>query len=154
MMGLMPSLPISGAITRLLFVCFCLTPSRATPHSTTSASCTLTAKASLRTTPRRRGGIGWRLVEGRSNEDVTIPKLGEVLYAVKGSTTVLDLLDQVFNFSASSVSYRVSGVAYLGRFFPDGVPYDKSGRIRLLDGVPGGDDGSGGTGGVRTLAPQ
>lgn len=94
-----------------------------------------------------------RLVEGRSDENVTIPKLGEVRYPIKGSTTVLDLLEQVFNFSASGVSYRISGVAYLGRLFPEGVPYDRSGRIKLLDRFPGGDDGRGGEGEVRTFQP-
>lgn len=91
-----------------------------------------------------------RLVEGRSDEAVTIPRLGDVLYPVKASTNVLDILDQVLNFSSSGVSYRISGVAYLGRFFPKGVPYDKSGRIGLLDRWPSG--GSSG-GGARTLEP-
>jgi LEA14-like dessication related protein len=94
-----------------------------------------------------------RLVEGRSDQNVTIPKLGDALYPIKASTNVLDLLDQVLNFSASSVSYHITGVAYLGRFFPEGVPYDKSGRIRLLDRIPGDRGGSGGKGAVRTLAP-
>jgi LEA14-like dessication related protein len=97
---------------------------------------------------------GAPFVRGRSDESVTIPALGDVLYPIKASTSVLDLLQQAFNLSTSGMSYRVNGIAYLGRFFPQGVPYDKSGRIGLF----GGTGGSGGTapgtgGGTRTLKP-
>ena len=101
---------------------------------------------------------GSRFIEGRSSESVTIPRLGDVLYPVKATTSVLDLLQQALNLNTSGLAYRISGIAYLGRFFPQGVPYQKEGRIGLLGGSggssgSGGSTGSGSGGGTRTLKP-
>lgn len=97
---------------------------------------------------------GAPFVRGRSDESVTIPALGDVLYPIKASTSVLDLLQQAFNLSTSGMAYRVSGIAYLGRIFPQGVPYDKSGRLGMFGGGASPSPGPAAPStGTRTLKP-
>ncbi len=76
---------------------------------------------------------GQAFADGFSNEAVTIPRLSEVTVPVTASTTLFDLVQQVLILGQrEDFSYRISGVAYLSGLRKRSVPYEQTGRLRLL----------------------
>lgn len=78
--------------------------------------------------------------QGFTNEAVTIPRLGEATVPVVASTTLLDLVQQALVFGKrGDLSYRIEGVAYLQGPTRRSLPYERSGRLRLLPDTGPGD---------------
>jgi LEA14-like dessication related protein len=76
---------------------------------------------------------GKQLVRGFSNESVTIPRLGEARLPVTASTNLIDLVQQALRIARSGqLDYRIVGQAYVSGLGNRSMPYDKSGRLRLL----------------------
>ena len=74
---------------------------------------------------------------GLSNQAVTVPRLGEARLRVVASTTLLDLVQQVLILGErSDLSYRIEGVVYLRGAARRKLPYETSGRLRLLPAQP------------------
>ena len=74
---------------------------------------------------------------GLSNQAVTVPRLGEARLRVVASTTLIDLVQQVLILGArSDLSYRIEGVVYLRGAARRKLPYETSGRMRLLPAQP------------------
>lgn len=70
---------------------------------------------------------------GFTDQPVTVPRLGEVRVPIVASTTLLDMVQQALVLGRrADLSYRVSGVAYLRGVTGRTLPYEKSGRLRLL----------------------
>jgi LEA14-like dessication related protein len=75
------------------------------------------------------------LVEGFTNESVVIPRLGEARLPVLASTSLLDIVRQIMALGESeSLSYRLSGRAYLAGFARASVPFESGGTLELLPG--------------------
>ncbi len=82
---------------------------------------------------------------GQSDQNVTVPSLGETLVSVQASTTFLDVAQQVLALTeGGNVKYRLSGIAFLRGLGRNEVPYEKEGSLRLFDALGGG----------RTLVPR
>ena len=74
---------------------------------------------------------------GLSNQAVTVPRLGEARLRVVASTTLIDLVQQVLILGQrSDLSYRIEGVVYLRGAARRKLPYETSGRLRLLPAQP------------------
>ena len=82
---------------------------------------------------------GRPFARGYSNESVTIPRLGEATVPVVATTTVFDMVQQVFALNDRAViSYKLSGKAYVEGMFGGAVPYEKTGSLQLAPGaLPG-----------------
>ncbi len=75
--------------------------------------------------------------QGFSNQAVTLPRLGEARVSVVASTTLIDLVQQALILGErSDLSYRIEGVVYLRGAARRKVPYETSGRMRLLPAQP------------------
>ncbi len=74
---------------------------------------------------------------GLSNQAVTLPRLGEARVSVVASTTLIDMVQQMLILGErSELSYRIEGVVYLRGAGARKVPYETSGRMRLLPAQP------------------
>jgi len=74
---------------------------------------------------------------GLSNQSVTVPRLGEAELRVVASTTLIDVVQQMLVLGErSDLSYRIAGVVYLRGTARRKVPYETSGRLRLLPAQP------------------
>ncbi len=88
---------------------------------------------------------GQPFANGLSNQSVTIPALGNAVVPVEVSSGILAVVQQLMGMTQSTeFSYRMTGIAYLGGFGRDDVPFEQSGSLGL---------GST-TGGVNTYAPR
>lgn len=71
--------------------------------------------------------------QGFSNEAVTIPRLGEAMVRVIATTTLFDVVQQVLVLGQrDDLSYRIEGQVYLQGITSRAVPYEQSGRMRLV----------------------
>jgi LEA14-like dessication related protein len=88
---------------------------------------------------------GRAFASGLSNRRVRVPRLGEAVVPVEVSTSILELARQIFALAETGdLSYRISGLAYLGGIGGGQVPYERSGSLSL----------SSVTGGVEHLVPR
>ena len=70
---------------------------------------------------------------GLSNQSVTVPRLGEAELRVVASTTLIDVVQQMLVLGErSDLSYRIEGVVYLRGMTARKLPYETSGKMRLL----------------------
>lgn len=78
---------------------------------------------------------GKRLARGLGSKQLTVPRLGDAELSVQTSTSTLDVIRQVLNFSRKQdLAYEVSGVLHV----KDGrMSFDNSGLL-LEDGHPSG----------------
>jgi LEA14-like dessication related protein len=92
---------------------------------------------------------GRAFADGFSNQALTIPRLSEATVPVTASTTLLDLVQQALILGdKGDLSYRISGVTYLGGLHKRSLPYERAGKLRLLPEREGQD-----TEGQDTLVP-
>ena len=78
---------------------------------------------------------GRPLVEGLSNQAVVIPRLGEARLPVEATTSLFDVMRQILALGeGETLSYRLSGRAYLTGMAPRGLPFEKSGQLELRPG--------------------
>jgi len=74
---------------------------------------------------------------GLSDQAVTVPRLGEARLRVVASTTLIDVVQQMLILGErSDLSYRIEGVVYLRGAARRKLPYETSGRMRLLPAQP------------------
>lgn len=72
---------------------------------------------------------GIQLARGLSNEEITVPRLGESIVSVMTSTTVLDIVRQIENLSQQQeMSYEIRGRLYLGNTAVGSVPFERSAK--------------------------
>ena len=75
---------------------------------------------------------GRPFASGLSNRRVRVPRLGEAVVPVEASTSILEFARQIFVLAETGdLSYRISGVAYLGGIGGGQVPYERSGSLGL-----------------------
>ena len=73
---------------------------------------------------------------GVSNETLTIPRLGEARLSVQASTSLLGLFQQFMTLAdRGSLTYEISGRAYLNNFPKRSVTYRSGGKLDLLPGA-------------------
>ena len=78
---------------------------------------------------------GQPLVEGLSNRSVVVPRLGQARLPIQATTSLLDLMHQILALGKDeTLSYRLSGRAYVTSFAALGLPFEKSGRLQLRSG--------------------
>ena len=77
--------------------------------------------------------------QGYSNKNVTVPRLGEARVPVIATTTLFDMVQQVFALNnRRAISYNLSGKAYITGMFGGAVPFEKAGSLQLAPGeAPG-----------------
>ncbi len=81
---------------------------------------------------------GRPFASGLSNRRVTVPRLGEAVVPVEVSTSILELARQLIALAETGdLSYRISGVAYLGGLGGGQVPYERSGALDLSSATEG-----------------
>jgi LEA14-like dessication related protein len=72
---------------------------------------------------------------GASNQAVSLPRLGQATVPIEVSATLLEITQSLLSVADSgSVSYRISGQAYMTSFAglgSDTVPYEHAGSIAL-----------------------
>ena len=74
--------------------------------------------------------------QGSSNETVTVPRLGEARIPVVATTTLFDMVQQVFALNnRGAISYNLSGKAYISGMFDGAVPYERTGSLQLAPGA-------------------
>jgi LEA14-like dessication related protein len=72
---------------------------------------------------------GIQLARGLSNEEITVPRLGESIVSVMTSTTVLDIVRQIENLSQQQeMSYEIRGRLHLGNAAVGSVPFERSAK--------------------------
>jgi LEA14-like dessication related protein len=72
---------------------------------------------------------GIHLARGLSNEEITVPRLGESIVSVMTSTTVLDIVRQIENLSQQQeMSYEIRGRLHLGNAAVGSVPFERSAK--------------------------
>jgi LEA14-like dessication related protein len=72
---------------------------------------------------------GIQLARGLSNEEITVPRLGESVVSVMTSTTVLDIVRQIDNLSQQQeMSYEIRGRLHLGNAAVGSVPFERSAK--------------------------
>ncbi|MEE9138869.1 MAG: LEA type 2 family protein, partial [candidate division NC10 bacterium] len=72
---------------------------------------------------------GIQLARGLSNEEITVPRLGESIVSVMTSTTVLDIVRQIENLSQQQeMSYEIRGRFHLGNAAVGSVPFERSAK--------------------------
>jgi len=82
---------------------------------------------------------GEAFARGFSDQRVTIPRLGEGKISVAASTTLVDVVRQMMLLAQrGDLTYRLTGLAYVGSLERRSVPYESEGSFRLR-----GPDGSG-----------
>lgn len=75
---------------------------------------------------------GRRLARGVSSDGFTLPALGETRTTVVVTTSITDVLRQVYELSReqpAQLEYRVRGKLYLGSGFLRTIPFDRSGNL-------------------------
>lgn len=76
---------------------------------------------------------GQPFADGFTNEAVTVPRLGEAKLPVTASINLIDLVQQMLALGRrGDLTYRIDGLAYLRGLTERTVPYEKSGRLRLM----------------------
>ena len=72
--------------------------------------------------------------DGNSNQDVTLPRLGDAKVPVTATTTLVDLIRQALLFGESGeVRFRLEGFAYVSTGFGSRrVPIESEGSLKLL----------------------
>ena len=76
-----------------------------------------------------------KFATGVSNQAVTVPRLDEAEATVTASTSLLDLFKHFLSVAESgSLSYRISGLAYLDHPTTRRLPYESSGKLEFLPG--------------------
>lgn len=76
---------------------------------------------------------GQPFADGFTNEAVTVPRLGEARLPVTASINLIDLVQQMLALGRrGDLTYRIDGLAYLRGLTERTVPYEKSGRLRLM----------------------
>ncbi len=72
---------------------------------------------------------GIQLARGLSNEEITVPRLGESIVSVMTSTTVIDIVRQIENLSQQQeMSYEIRGRFHLGNAAVGSVPFERSAK--------------------------
>ena len=72
---------------------------------------------------------GIQFARGLSNEEITVPRLGESIVSVMTSTTVLDIVRQIENLSPhQEMSYEIRGRFHLGNAAVGSVPFERSAK--------------------------
>lgn len=82
---------------------------------------------------------GQTLARGVSNTPFSVPSLGEATTSIVTSTSVFDVVRQVFGFgtsTAQSLDYEVSGTIYRDGGFPSSVGFRRTGTLAQLKGTP------------------
>jgi len=75
---------------------------------------------------------------GATNEATVVPRLGEVTIPVQATTSLLNMMGQVLSLGArEDLSYRLVGRAYLRGPGGRALPFEQSGRLRLLPAPAG-----------------
>ena len=73
---------------------------------------------------------GERLARGQTGDSVTVPRLGDAVISVHATTTLLDVLRQVWAAqTAKGVAYRVEGRVFLKGLFPPYVDFEHEGEL-------------------------
>lgn len=75
---------------------------------------------------------GRRLARGVSNENFTLPRLGEAETTVVVSTSLLDVLRQAVQLGQrqdEQLEYRLRGKLHLGGLLLRSIPFDHSGKL-------------------------
>lgn len=73
---------------------------------------------------------GQRLARGQTGDAVSVPRLGDALISVHATTTLLDVLRQVWAAqTAKGVRYRVEGRVFLKGLFPPHVDFEHEGEL-------------------------
>ncbi len=71
--------------------------------------------------------------EGFSNQVVTIPRLGHARIPIQATTTIVEVLQQIFAIGRrETFDYRIEGLVYLQGITSRTVPYERSGSLRVL----------------------
>ena len=70
---------------------------------------------------------GKRLARGLGNTGITVPRLSDAVVSVQTSTSTIDVVHQLLNFSRTqNLSYEITGLLHL----KDGrLPFDNSGTL-------------------------
>ncbi len=72
---------------------------------------------------------GIQLARGLSNEEITVPRLGESIVSVMTSTTVLDIVRQIENLSQQQeMFYEFRGRFHLGNAAVGSVHFERSAK--------------------------
>lgn len=70
---------------------------------------------------------GVRLARGLSNEEITVPRLGESVVSVRASTTLIDIVRQIANLGEQQeMAYEITGRLHLGNASVGSVPFERS----------------------------
>lgn len=73
---------------------------------------------------------GERLARGQTGDSVTVPRLGDAVLSVHATTTLLDVLRQVWAAQAAKgVRYRVAGRVFLKGLLPPHVDFEHEGEL-------------------------
>ena len=73
---------------------------------------------------------GERLARGQTGDSVSVPRLGDAVISVHATTTLLDVLRQVWAAQAAKgVSYRVEGRVFLKGLFPPHIDFEHEGEL-------------------------
>ena len=75
---------------------------------------------------------GAAFANGVSNRAVVVPRLGEVVMPIDSHTTLLNLVQQVMVLAdAQSLTYRLSGTAFLSGIGGGSVPFESAGALSI-----------------------
>jgi LEA14-like dessication related protein len=73
-----------------------------------------------------------RLLDAVSNQTVKIPRLGEAVTTVSGSSSTLNLIRQALEVDPEKpMDYRITGTVFLEDAFGSRIPFKNEGRIDL-----------------------